>query len=136
MGNTFLKTVLLSATLSFCIGKLCAQSGTVKIQALQRIKIVKTPVKGEENINAALAAMDSRMQTVQAEVQKAQADLDNLKSIQNNLKGQLDAMNEMSEMTSMRLQMAMDRRSKFVEALSNIMKKIDETSESIVQNMK
>jgi hypothetical protein len=48
----------------------------------------------------------------------------------------LDSMNEMSEMTSMRLQMAMDRRSKFVEALSNIMKKIDSTQETIIQNLK
>lgn len=59
-----------------------------------------------------------------------------LKSIQDDLKGRLDSMNEMSEMTSMRLQMAMDRRSKFVEALSNIMKKIDSTQETIVQNLK
>lgn len=59
-----------------------------------------------------------------------------LKSVQDDLKGRLDSMNEMSEMTSMRLQMAMDRRSKFVEALSNIMKKIDSTQETIVQNLK
>jgi hypothetical protein len=59
-----------------------------------------------------------------------------LKSMQDNLNGQLDSMNEMSEMTSMRLQMAMDRRSKFVEALSNVMKKIDSTQETIVQNLK
>ena len=136
MGNHFLRTVLLSVTLLFSMGALYAQSGATKIQALQRIKIVKTPVKGEDNINAQLMAMDSKMQAVQAEIQKAQTDLENLKAIQNNLKGQLDAMNEMSEMTSMRLQMAMDRRSKFVEALSNIMKKIDDTQSTIVQNMK
>ncbi len=61
---------------------------------------------------------------------------DQLLAIRDNLQGQLDSMNEMSEMTSMRLQMAMDRRSKFVEALSNIMKKIDSTQETIVQNLK
>jgi len=59
-----------------------------------------------------------------------------LKGIQQDLQGDLDSMNEMSEMTSMRLQMAMDRRSKFVETLSNVLKKIDETSDAIVQNMK
>jgi hypothetical protein len=52
------------------------------------------------------------------------------------LQGRLDSMNEMSEMTSMRLQMAMDRRSKFVETLSNMLKKIDKTQEAIIQNMK
>jgi hypothetical protein len=56
--------------------------------------------------------------------------------IQQDLQGDLDSMNEMSEMTSMRLQMAMDRRSKFVETLSNMLKKIDGTQEAIIQNMK
>jgi hypothetical protein len=59
-----------------------------------------------------------------------------LKSIQDDLKGQLDSMNEMSEMTSMRLQMAMDRRSKLIETLSNIMKKISVTADTLVQNLK
>ena len=48
----------------------------------------------------------------------------------------LDSMNEMSEMTSMRLQMAMDRRSKFISTLSNIMKKISDTQGALVQNLK
>ena len=59
-----------------------------------------------------------------------------LRSVQDDLKGQLDSMNEMSEMTSLRLQMMMDRRSKFISTLSNIMKKISATSESLVQNLK
>jgi hypothetical protein len=52
------------------------------------------------------------------------------------LKGKLDGMNEMSEMTSLRLQMMMDRRSKFISTLSNIMKKISTTQEALVQNLK
>ncbi|MEO8029828.1 MAG: hypothetical protein ABI765_03200 [Gemmatimonadota bacterium] len=52
------------------------------------------------------------------------------------LKGKLDSMNEMSEVDSLRMQMAMDRRSKFVDALSNIMRLIDSTQETIVQNLK
>jgi hypothetical protein len=61
---------------------------------------------------------------------------DELRAIRDDLRDRLDSMNEMSEMTSLRLQMAMDRRSKFVETLSNIMKKIDSTQETIVQNLK
>jgi len=53
-----------------------------------------------------------------------------------NLKSRLDSLNELSEMTSLRLQMAMDRRSKFVTALSNVLKKISSTGETIIQNMK
>jgi hypothetical protein len=39
-------------------------------------------------------------------------------------------------MTSMQLQMTMDRRSKFIRALSNIEKKISDTSSAIVQHLK
>ena len=52
------------------------------------------------------------------------------------LKKNLDDMNEMSEMTSLRLQMTMDRRSKFIETLSNIMKKISTTQDTVTQNVK
>jgi hypothetical protein len=48
----------------------------------------------------------------------------------------LDALGELSEMESMRLQMMLDRRSKFIEALSNIKKRIAETNDAIVQNLK
>lgn len=45
-------------------------------------------------------------------------------------------MNESSEMNSPRLQMTMDRRSKFIETLSNIMKKLSTTQETLAQNLK
>jgi hypothetical protein len=59
-----------------------------------------------------------------------------LQTLEAQLKGDLDSLNEMSETESMRLQMAMDRRSKFVEALSNIMKKTSATDSAIIKNMK
>lgn len=59
-----------------------------------------------------------------------------LKSLQDDIKGNLDGLNEMSEMISLRLQMTMDRRSKFIQTLSNIMKKIGTTQETLVQNIK
>jgi putative addiction module CopG family antidote len=63
-------------------------------------------------------------------------DIAQLEAIRDNLKRKLDSMNEMSEMTSLRLQMMMDRRSKFVSTLSNIMKKISTTQDTLVQNLK
>jgi len=48
----------------------------------------------------------------------------------------LDGMSDMSQMTSLRLQMAVDRRSKLVETLSNIMKQISATNDTLVQNLK
>ena len=49
---------------------------------------------------------------------------------------ELDSMNEMSEMNSIRLQIYMDRVSKMQSTISNIMKKIDSTKNQIVQNLK
>jgi hypothetical protein len=59
-----------------------------------------------------------------------------LKSLLNEIKGQLDGLNEFSEMTSLRLQMTMDRRSKFISTLSQMMKKMSTTQDVLVQNIK
>ncbi|HLW80897.1 MAG TPA: hypothetical protein VKS20_02530 [Candidatus Acidoferrales bacterium] len=60
----------------------------------------------------------------------------NLQVLQNSLKSQLDSMSEMSDTQSLLLQMSMDRRSKFMETLSNIMKKTSDTQSSILSNLK
>ena len=59
-----------------------------------------------------------------------------LRGLVEELKGKLDGLNEMSEMTSLRLQMTMDRRSKFISTLSSMMKKISTTQDTLVQNLK
>jgi putative addiction module CopG family antidote len=59
-----------------------------------------------------------------------------LRAIQDELKNDLDSMSEMSEMESLRLQMAMDRFSKVMSALSNILKKISDTQSAIITNLK
>jgi hypothetical protein len=48
----------------------------------------------------------------------------------------LDSLSEMSEMESMRLQMAMDRLSKLMDTLSNLLKKIDDSGDAITKSMK
>ncbi|MBK8143120.1 MAG: hypothetical protein IPK57_20535 [Chitinophagaceae bacterium] len=52
------------------------------------------------------------------------------------LKGDLDSMSEMGEMESLRRQMLMDRKSKMMSTLSNLLKKIHDTQQSIIQNLK
>ena len=42
----------------------------------------------------------------------------------------------MAQSESLRLQMAMDREQKLIATLSNLMKKMSDASESIVQNLK
>jgi hypothetical protein len=88
-------------------------------------------------------ALEGRLRTLAAQLPgKARftappiATMGDLAGVEAKLKGSLDSLSEMGEMESMRLQMAMDRRSKFVEALSNIMRKISDTSETIIANLK
>ncbi len=52
------------------------------------------------------------------------------------MKNDLDGMSEMSETETLRLQMAMDRLSKMMETLSNLLKKVKDTQQTIAQNMK
>lgn len=48
----------------------------------------------------------------------------------------LDSTNELGEMESLRLQMVMDRMSKMMSTLSNLLKKISDTNSAIAQNLK
>lgn len=64
---------------------------------------------------------------------KGKKDMD---SATETVKNKLDSMSEMGEMESLRLQMAMDRLSKMMSTLSNILKKISDTASSITQNIK
>ena len=52
------------------------------------------------------------------------------------VKDDLDSMSEMGEMESLRLQMAMDRMSKMMSTLSNLLKKMSDTNTTITQNLK
>jgi len=62
--------------------------------------------------------------------------LEQLDCIVDELQGKLDGLSDLSELDAMKLQMLMDRRSKFLEMLSNMMKKISETQAAIVGNLK
>ena len=52
------------------------------------------------------------------------------------MKAKLDSLSEMGEMESLRLQMAMDRLSKLMSTLSNLLKKASDTAQGISQNIK
>ncbi len=57
-------------------------------------------------------------------------------AIVDKMKNDLDSMSEMGEAESLRLQLAMDGLSKMMSTLSNILKKISDTQQSITQNIK
>jgi hypothetical protein len=52
------------------------------------------------------------------------------------LLNRLDSMSEMGETESLRLQMMMDRMSKMMNIISNLLAKLSETNSQIVQNLK
>ena len=52
------------------------------------------------------------------------------------MKNDLDSMSELGETESLRLQMAMDRLSKMMSTLSNMLKKNSDTANAIIQNLK
>ncbi len=61
------------------------------------------------------------------------ADID---AVVDTMKSDLDAMSKMGETESLRLQMAMDRLTKMMSTISNLLKKISDTEQSIIQNLK
>lgn len=68
----------------------------------------------------------------EAELRQFQREMDELDSIL----AQYSRSNELSEELSLKLQMAMDRRAKFISILSEIMKKISSTQDILAQNLK
>jgi hypothetical protein len=64
------------------------------------------------------------------------ADLRDLGTAVTTLRNKLDSMNDASEMTSMRLQMSMDQRSKLLQTLSNMEKADSKTEQQIINNIK
>jgi hypothetical protein len=52
------------------------------------------------------------------------------------VKSDLDTMSELSEMDSLRLQAANERMAELMAMLSNVLKKISDTQQGIVQNIK
>lgn len=59
-----------------------------------------------------------------------------LEAARDALRDRLDSMSEMGQMESLRLQMAMDRLSRMMSTLSNVLKKASDTSQAITQNIK
>ncbi len=57
-------------------------------------------------------------------------------ALQTEVQSKLDSKSEMGETESLRLQMAMDRLSKMMTTLSNLLKKLSDTEDGIVQNLK
>jgi putative addiction module CopG family antidote len=59
-----------------------------------------------------------------------------LAAVAADLRNRLDSFSDMGEMESLRLQMAMDRMSKMMTTLSNLLKKSSDTASTVIDNLK
>jgi hypothetical protein len=90
-------------------------------------------LKNETAKYAYATAIHPALRQTQSEIISTKREIDNL---QRHIKNELDSMSELGEMEALRLQMAMDRLSKLMSTLSNLLKKASETSAGITENIK
>ena len=134
-----MKKQLLLVSILFCTQFIVAQvqtDTTKKITVINRnlsprIKTIPAPKavtirKDVVNLKLQLLRMSDSLTVTKKEID----------TLVDKMKNDLDSMSEMGEMESLRLQMAMDRLNKMMATLSNILKKISDTSQQITQNIK
>lgn len=93
----------------------------------------------QQNVDAflqRLQALERGKSTLQALIDRFSDESEELARELNKLYDELFVSSELDEQESLRLQMAMDRMSKMMSTLSNILKKVSDTDQSIVQNLK
>lgn len=78
----------------------------------------------------------NRVSTPQTTVVSKQVSQNDIIEAQKGLQTKLDSMNQLSSQQQLRLQLYNDRRQKALQTASNIMRKIAETQDSIIQNLK
>jgi predicted nucleic acid-binding Zn-ribbon protein len=129
------KIVLLIVILLTAVSVMAVENVYLKTK-MQRIRIVTEPIRTETAVKVRLDALEVKMQQAKSSFQKVQADLDELNGAQAALRAELGSISDMSETESLRLQMTMDRLSKLMSTLSNVLKQSADTQKTIIQNMK
>lgn len=121
-GKTKLKITLGACQLEYAGSEMFLQTEVLKlVKAVDDLKTSKLVVP----LNILQSAIgDSR---------NTQREVDDLIV---SMKNDFDSLTEISEMESLRLQLAMDRLSKLMSVLSNLIKKMSDTAETITQNLK
>jgi hypothetical protein len=97
---------------------------------------LKSIMDGVQAINKQKDAQRSQMNTINRNIAAPSAPPHGIGAAPTPTATAKDSLNELGEEQQLRLQMAMDRRTKFMEALSNIEKKIADTDSSIIGNLK
>lgn len=127
-GQVELKAKPTKRSIKQQIGKL--QAASVAIRELAKTPAPKGLTDQQlEVYTAEMATLTELAAGTDAVIRKLESDIDKPKN-------DLDSLSEMGEMESLRLQMAMDRLSKLMSTLSNLLKKQSDTAQTITQNLK
>jgi putative addiction module CopG family antidote len=107
------------------------------IMAMVFLVLMEAAKSAEEDLKAIMAQVNA----INAAKCRLRHTIDKLstgtsRDVEDELTDTLDSLSEMGEMESLRFQMAMDRLSKLMSTLSNILKKKSNTAQSITQNLK
>ena len=125
-------------------GKLPGPAGSGDIMGLAFLVLMESAKSAQEDLKAIMdgvkainkekqgwRAVANTLNAYPGGAGKAEFD-----SAKETIKNKLDSLSEMGEMESLRLQMAMDRMSKMMATLSNLLKKMSDTASEITQNLK
>lgn len=82
------------------------------------------------------STLESNLDSMHSLLNDVDEKLELVKSHSDSIKNQLDSMSEMGELASIRLNMARDRLSKFLETLAHLLQKLSQTADDITQNLK
>jgi hypothetical protein len=83
-----------------------------------------------------VSEVGSAVKTLQTRLEESHATRVDIDKLIEETKLNLNSLSELSETESLRLQMAMDRLSKLMSTLSNLLKKASDAAGDIVQNLK
>ena len=109
---------------------------TISKKSSNSFKIVKDTILNDILIDHHLLDLEQKIHNSVIKASTLYEELNFTASNLQSFKNQLNSLNEMGEMESLRLHIAMDRMSKLMSTLSNLLKKTSETSNNIVQNIK
>jgi septal ring factor EnvC (AmiA/AmiB activator) len=127
----------------------CAQSLTQRLRAMPTASVAQMQgaaqtatmevfpgLRGADLDTVVFLVMSETAQQQQADLQAQMSQMQQQMAQKQAQRDSTQGMNAMSEMQQMKLQSMMDRRSKLLEAMSNIMKATSDTADSITQNLK
>ena len=123
-------------------GAIPGAAGTADIMGLAFIVVMESAKSAQEDLKAIMAGVKAinkekeGWRAVAKTLNAYAAGKPEIDSAKETIKNKLDSLSEMGEMESLRLQMAMDRMSKMMSTLSNILKQMSDTSAAITQNLK